>query len=207
MFSFKKYHGLGNDFVLSALEDEHVAPSAQLLQALCSRHTGVGADGLILVGPLRDEGARMIIYNRDGSRPQMCGNGVRCVVAMMADAGVMRPGESVIILSDAGPRECLLSAGSPGKWEVAVDMGAARIEQELVTTRAGDIELTWLSVNMGNPHAVVFARPELEHIDRIGAALNTSHEAFPEGVNAEFVVWDEQVLDVVGAVSEREGER
>lgn len=202
---FQKYHGIGNDFVLAELgmfagEDEKHevrAPDASLLERLCDRHRGVGADGLILVGPLTDDGARMIIFNRDGSRPEMCGNGVRCVVAMLADAGVLVPGDAITILSDAGPRPCVLVRGQVGCWEVAVDMGEALIGEKRAAIEVCGERLDWMDVDMGNPHAVMFMRPAIEVIDAIGAELNGGHEAFPHGVNAEFVVDTGDALDVV----------
>lgn len=198
---FEKYHGIGNDFVLAELDtgQEELAPDVALLERLCDRHRGVGADGLILVGPLTDDGARMIIYNRDGSRPEMCGNGVRCVVAMLADAGVLAVGEEITILSDAGPRPCILVSGSPGSWRVAVDMGASVIGEKCAPIEVGGEVLDWLDVDMGNPHAVTFMspRPSVEVIDAVGEVLNGGHEAFPKGVNVEFVVDEGDALDVV----------
>lgn len=198
---FEKYHGIGNDFVLAELDtgQEEVAPDASLLERLCDRHRGVGADGLILVGALTDDGARMIIYNRDGSRPEMCGNGVRCVVAMLADAGVLAVGEGITILSDAGPRPCVLVDGTRGNWRVAVDMGEPVIGEKRSPIEVGNHTLDWLDVDMGNPHAVTFVspRPSIEEIDAMGEVLNGGHATFPQGVNVEFVVDEGGALDVV----------
>lgn len=182
---FDKYHGLGNDFAL--IERGPSLPEVALLRRICDRHEGVGADGVIVCGPLEGGRAQMIIFNRDGTRPQMCGNGVRCVVARLADAGRIEPGGEVTVVSDAGPRRCELVGGAPGRWQVAVDMGPAALERGRGPIRAGGVELEWVDVDVGNPHAVVFSQPDLEIIDRIGRDLNDAHPAFEQGVNVEFV--------------------
>ena len=186
MISFGKYHGLGNDFVLV---DERDAPDViAYASAICDRHHGVGADGVIVCGAPEQGSARMVIYNRDGSRPQMCGNGVRCVVAQMADRGQLGRGDAITIASDAGPRPCRVVSGHLGRWQIEVQMGRAEVsDQEQSDLIEGAAPITWLGVDMGNPHAVTFSWPSIDEIDEAGQRANDAHPSFPEGVNVEFV--------------------
>ena len=120
---FEKYEGLGNDFILLDVPDEaEVTPERAVL--LCDRHFGVGADGVILVLPPRTpEGdARIRVINADGSIPEMCGNGVRCVAIHVA-AARGRTGGTLRVETDAGERACVLD----GDGMVTVDMGVVRV--------------------------------------------------------------------------------
>ena len=185
---FKKYEGLGNDFVLVPLD----ALSRWLEQVtlVCDRHRGIGADGI--VGYAQDPHTRqvsMVIHNADGTRPQMCGNGVRCVVAALADSGALEAGDAVLVQSDAGPRPCVLGPrdAQTGSWQVAVEMGEPVVAKRAKGFLCGH-ELSWVAVDMGNPHAVTWFAPEsLAHADRLGQAANADAVTFPQGVNLEFV--------------------
>ncbi|RAL23594.1 diaminopimelate epimerase [Lujinxingia litoralis] len=185
MWAFAKYHGLGNDFVIV----ERAADSIDLawVRAICDRHRGVGADGVLALARLGDDRVRMVVFNRDGSRPQMCGNGVRCAAGYARRHWGM--GERLVVESDAGPRHCEVGLGEgPAAWQVRVDMGAAIVEEapELALSHQGT-RWPYVQVDMGNPHAVIFEHPNLEVIDRLGAAANADHPQFEEGTNVEFV--------------------
>ena len=194
---FEKYEGLGNDFILLDVPDEaEVTPERAVL--LCDRHFGVGADGVILVLPPRTpEGdARIRVINADGSIPEMCGNGVRCVAIHVA-AARGRTGGTLRVETDAGERACVLD----GDGMVTVDMGVVRVLGE----RAVDVEGRSIGLALadaGNPHAILFgafARSDVEHL---GPRIAT-HPAFPRGTNVEFacvlgdgidlVVWERGV--------------
>jgi len=184
----QKYHGLGNDFVMvprGVLEED-----PELVKLVCARHTGVGADGVIFWEE-EPEGVRMVIYNDDGSRPEMCGNGVRCLVAMLVDEGVVAARGEVVILSDAGPRPCTVAPGDgPGVHQVRVGMGYALISEERRELTADGATYAFTDVDMGNPHAVILGAPTdlaLEHIDRVGRWANEARDVFEAGVNVEFV--------------------
>lgn len=184
---FGKFHGLGNDFILIRRGD--FPDDQRWVEALCDRHHGIGADGILYYEQDTHEGApaiRMIIHNRDGSRPEMCGNGVRCVARLAAERLDMS-GDDLVVLSDAGPRRCRFPAREPGDWRVTVDMGDAQSKDlpETLTIAARDYRF-W-SVDMGNPHAVTFHRATLEDVDAIGSTLNSDHALYPAGVNVEFV--------------------
>lgn len=202
---FLKYHGLGNDFVVV---EAHRWPDApELARRICDRHRGVGADGLLVVDAdgqshsaddPSDAHAGMIIYNRDGSRPQMCGNGIRCVARYLLEEGRAAGDGELVIASDAGPRRCRLVDKRRGVWRIEVDMGEASVESDSASIEAAGFSADATRVDMGNPHAVVFAVPALSVIDRVGEALNDAHPDFEEGVNVEFVeVTGDQTIRVV----------
>jgi diaminopimelate epimerase len=127
--NLRKYHGLGNDFLIAF--DEPV--DAELARAVCDRHRGVGADGLI--GATREP--RMVLYNADGSRAETSGNGLRCLARALVDVAWQR-GPEFAIATDAGSRRVAIATDG----SVSVDMGPANIDGE--------------HVDLGNPHRVVF---------------------------------------------------
>lgn len=201
---FEKYHGLGNDFMLVEF-DPHAEQvpwlvpewSAGLVASVCDRHRGVGADGVIFCGVQRDGRVRMVIFNQDGSRPEMCGNGVRCVAAwalrrgLGSSRGDEAQGSSLCVLSDAGDRACRISPWDPSRAvQVAVGMGVPQVDKEAEDVVLEHKPLSVWRVDMGNPHAVVFLAPgeemfSLEEIDRLGRAANHARALFAHGVNLE----------------------
>ncbi len=186
---FQKLHGLGNDFIV--LERPFDPNDIDFVPRLCDRRFGVGADGVLFVDLSASDifDARLTIINQDGSRPQMCGNGVRCVARYMVET--LDFGTTVRILTDAGIRTCHVD---PIQWSVQVDMGAARQDGTALFNT-----WEWDLVNMGNPHAVRFfdALPSLDEIDVLGAQANQDRQTFPEGVNLEFVTVIEGQLKAV----------
>jgi diaminopimelate epimerase len=138
-----KHHGLGNDFlVVLDTDDRYASDAGELAIALCDRHRGIGADGLIRLGP----GMRMHLHNADGSRAEMSGNGIRCLAQAIVDNGV-HGGPEFEIETDTGPRWVAIGyAKEHGTQMVTVDMGPARI----VSSERGRAE-----VDMGNPHLVL----------------------------------------------------
>lgn len=192
---FLKVEGLGNDFVLLDLRQLDRAAfedAAQRLErrapALCDRRRGIGGDGLLLVGPPQHGGsdATMRVINHDGSRPQMCGNGLRCV-ALLLSADLGR--SAIAVDTDAGTKRCEARAhGAPGpgcEGEVTVDMGPGL---DLGTASVASFDRPLQAVSMGNPHAIVFTRagedPEVL-ARRHGPAIEVD-PAFSEGTNVEF---------------------
>jgi diaminopimelate epimerase len=150
---FAKLHGLGNDFVLLDLREGGDPLARERAVALCDRHRGIGADGVLTLLP----GSRMLIQNSDGSIPEMCGNGARCAALWMITAGGTRPGRGeVLLLTDAGPRPCVVEAASARAGLVEVDMGVAELFPE---RQLGGFVAR--PVSMGNPHRVIFADPGL----------------------------------------------
>ena len=156
---FAKLHGLGNDFVLLDLRGGGAPLAPERAVALCDRHLGIGADGVLTLlpgGGAAAGGVRMLVQNADGSVPEMCGNGARCAALFLATEGCTRPGEGqVLLLTDAGPRPCSVAAPSARQGLVEVDMGIARLEAPRglpLPNRRAD---AW-PVSMGNPHRVLF---------------------------------------------------
>jgi diaminopimelate epimerase len=187
---FKKYEGLGNDFIL--LELSAGSLGADAVRRLCDRHFGIGADGVLLVGPPRTPGATatMIILNADGSQPEMCGNGIRCVAIHIA-AKHGRDGAEILIDTDAGPLACKVDNA-----EVEVEMGKL--------SDLGPVEVAiegrahrFIRMSAGNPHAVTFERYEPSEIDVIGPLVARA-PLFPEGTNVEFArLGDDGGIDLV----------
>lgn len=185
MVEFFKYHGLGNDFALMPAGAYGVSPAE--VAAFCDRHRGVGADGIIFFGPPSSDDAdwRMTIYNRDGSRPQMCGNGIRCLARHLVEV-VGFEGEALRVETDAGLRICHVVSRGPSAWQIAVQMGEARWDAEHPPIAFEGERFSTVRVDMGNPHAVIFEARAIEFIDRFGAWANQERDHFAEGVNLEF---------------------
>lgn len=192
--SFHKYEGLGNDFLVVRTDDE-AAFTPERVRALCDRRFGVGGDGVLLVLPPRSEGAvaRMKVLNADGSVPEMCGNGLRCVaVAVAVERGVER-GE-LAIDTDAGLRRCVVERGCSGAV-VEVDMGIVRVTGELSLEADGE-QWPIVTADAGNPHAIVRRTVDPSRYEAVGRALST-HAHFPRGTNVHFVRHGEGALDLV----------
>lgn len=182
---FAKYEGLGNDFLVVDADDETVVPS-ELASALCDRRRGVGGDGVLLVLPATSVGAvaRMRVVNADGSVPEMCGNGLRCVALHVART---RPSVSArfVIDTDAGPKTCEVSELSTDRATVRVDMGIVSVVGSRDITIDGRVFSLTLA-DAGNPHAITTQPFERADVDRFGPPLAT-HASFPAGTNVEFV--------------------
>lgn len=202
--AFAKLHGLGNDFILfdgllgelpSALHDPGVA------RRLCDRRRGIGGDGLLLVLPPDSSGAsaRMIVLNADGSRPQMCGNGIRCVARFLGtDHPELLTGNIVRIATDAGVLQCSPRPAPGDRPGVEVAMGAPSFARERLPMNgsglfidgllsSGDRTLRATAVSMGNPHLVLFCEDPSE-VERRARELGPElerHPAFPERTNVE----------------------
>lgn len=151
---FEKYQGLGNDFLVVDAASDALFDAAEV-RRLCDRHFGVGGDGVLLVAPADTPGARarMIVLNSDGSRPEGCGNGLRCVALHLARADAVTQGEYVID-TDAGPRSAKVERDG-AEALITVTMGRGQVEGELEVPFRGR-DLRFARVSMGNPHAIAF---------------------------------------------------
>jgi diaminopimelate epimerase len=172
--AFEKWEGLGNDFIVVRGPD--VGP--ERASELCDRRRGIGADGVLSIA---DEpgGTRMVVRNADGSRPEMCGNGVRCVVGSVAAERGLERGE-IVVLSDAGERSCQLERVRDGEFHVTVAMGQARIDGRI--ERPAFEGRQFVRVDVGNPHAVSFDTFGPRDLDVVGPALERGIEG---GINVE----------------------
>src|SRR5690242_2789857 len=145
VLGFEKWEGLGNDFVVLHFDKDSSLLSPDLARVLCDRHRGIGADGVL--GLTHEDGKpRMVVLNADGSRPEMCGNGLRCVAAFEAE----RVGEKELTLdfaTDAGDKRCVIKRVGEGFYDVTVDMGRAKIGQPLEVPVGGEKILSFTTVD------------------------------------------------------------
>ena len=179
---FTKMQGLGNDYLY--VYGEPVEPAAWSVK-LSERHFGAGSDGMIWIAPSAVADFKMRIFNADGSEAKMCGNGIRCVGKYVHDKGYTDKTElTVETLSGIKTLSLRLTDGKV--TSAAVEMGTVTVAPEK-TIRADGQEVTCLPVDVGNPHAVIFT-PDAEAapLTTLGPAIE-HHEAFPGGVNVEFV--------------------
>lgn len=193
-----KAHGASNDFVMIEDMEDNLDLEDDLVVRLCDRRRGVGADGVIRVvqGP---EGLVLMDHrNADGSRPEMCGNGVRCFAKFCFDRGILAGTESTV-MTRSGPREVHVHHDAKGKvCRVEVEMGSASFspsripveadpEQDFLDIRLDGVAQRAYFANIGNPHAVVYVDdPEVTPVDVWGPAVETDVR-FPNGANASFV--------------------
>ena len=183
---FTKNHGLGNDYMYVYGEPEN--PS-ELSIRLSERHFGAGSDGMIWISPSAVADFRMRIFNADGSEAKMCGNGIRCVGKYVYDKGYTDK-KRITIETLSGIKTLTLKTSNGKVKSASVDMGNAVISSDMTLT-AGSDEITCMPVSVGNPHAVIFVSDaENVPLEKSGPLIE-KHEAFPGGVNVEFV----QVID------------
>jgi len=190
--AFTKMHGLGNDFVVLDARASALGIDAARAQAIADRRTGVGCDQLLILKPTNGSGADafMEIRNCDGAEAEACGNGTRCVAALLMDE---KGSDDVVIETVAG----LLRATRAADGQVTVDMGPARLEWNQiplaaeadtlhVDVREGPLADP-VAVNIGNPHAVFFV-DDAEAVDlEIHGPKLEHHPMFPERANIEVV--------------------
>ena len=179
---FTKMQGLGNDYLYVYGEPED--PSETSVR-LSDRHFGPGSDGMIWISPSDRADFRMRIFNADGSEAKMCGNGIRCVGKYVYDKGYTdKTRLRVDTLSGIKTLELNLVRGKVKT--VAVDMGRAVVSPPMELEALGQA-VRCVPVDMGNPHAVIFTGDaESAPLTTLGPAIER-HEAFPGGVNVEFV--------------------
>lgn len=196
---FTKYHGLGNDFILidNRHQSEPLLTQNQAVQ-LCDRHFGIGADGVIFALPttVEDTDYTMRIFNSDGSEPEMCGNGIRCLAKFIADLDSKKKTE-YRIHTLAG----LMIPKLQPDGQVKVDMGmpkllASQIPTTLATAESKVVEQplevegkVWsvTCVSMGNPHCITFVEDVASiPLETLGPKFE-HHSVFPERTNTEFI--------------------
>jgi len=204
LIKFTKMHGIGNDYVYIDCTKEgalELLPDPSNLSKLVSnRHFGIGSDGLILIAPSKKADFQMIMYNADGSRGEMCGNGIRCVGKYAYDHGLTKKDE-ITVETLAGVRTLSLNIGSDGKVEtVRVDMGEAVLDtRKIPVTYPEDTMIgqplevkgqiyNVTCVSTGNPHCVVFCDNDIKRMDleKLGPSFE-KHPLFPKRINTEFV--------------------
>lgn len=179
-----KAHAYGNDFLyLTADAIGGAADLPALARRLCARHTGAGADGLI-VYTSTEAGARMRLLNADGSPSEVSGNGVRGLAALVARERDLGPGASLAIATDAGLKTLdLLNREGRWRFEFRAEMGAPGALRQVALDVAG-LHVTVAALSMGNPQCVLIEPLDERRLATIGPALQT-HPEFPYGVNVE----------------------
>ena len=201
---FTKMHGCGNDYVYVNCFAETVEDPGAVAQLVSDRHFGIGSDGLILIKPSEVADFEMAMYNADGSRGEMCGNGIRCVAKYVYDFGLTDK-TSISVETLAGIKYLDLTVENGKVEKVRVNMGApiltpaeipvdsslfpeakdAVVAQPL-TVAGKAYKVT--CVSMGNPHDVIFMDEDVRALDleKIGPGFE-NHKAFPKRTNTEFV--------------------
>ena len=184
---FTKMQGLGNDYVYVNLFEEKVEDPVATAIAVSDRHFGIGSDGLILIGPSDVADFEMIMYNLDGSRGEMCGNGIRCVGKYVYDHGIVDHPE-IDVATGSGIKHLKMTVENGKVSSVTVNMGQPEQTSGLDETILVDgKEWKFTGISMGNPHAVVFVEdPWTMDLPKIGPSFET-HERFPDRTNTEFI--------------------
>ena len=195
---FTKMQGIGNDYVYVNCLEESVPDPPETARRISDRHFGVGSDGLILIRPCETADFEMEMYNADGSRSGMCGNGMRCVAKYVYDFGLTD--KTALVIASGGrnyPVELFLDGGKAAR--VKVDMGRPGLRPEEIPVKlpgenvirvpvtVGGKEYRMTCVSMGNPHCVVSVEdPDSLDLQKIGPDFENL-PLFPERVNTEFI--------------------
>ncbi|MBD3382965.1 MAG: diaminopimelate epimerase [candidate division Zixibacteria bacterium] len=196
---FFKMHGLGNSFIFLDLLDRSYrsVDYSDLARSICDISTGVGADGLILIGKSRRADFAMRIINSDGSEAEMCGNGLRCMVRYLYD-NQLASGKKMNVDTLAGRISAEVVDSSKNSFKVKVAMGRPVFDTDQIPVlsrskehiekaiRVNNQQLKITVVSMGNPHAVCFVEDFDFDLHLLGPMLE-NHKIFPERANVEFV--------------------
>ena len=203
---FTKMQGCGNDYIYinGATEQITQEDKPDFVRKISDRHFGVGGDGAIFINPSDEADFEMEMYNADGSRAEMCGNGIRCVAKYVYDKGMTDKTDISVIscgkikylklfIKDGKVDTVRVNMGAPElkpeNIPVIADAGKDNLISEPITVHGKEYKMT--CVSMGNPHAVVFMDDvENLEIEQIGPYFET-HERFPNRINTEFV----QIID------------
>ena len=210
-FKFTKMQGCGNDYIYVNGFTEKIPQEekTELVRHISDRHFGIGGDGVIFINPSLEADFEMEMYNADGSRAEMCGNGIRCVAKYVYDKGLTDKTDiSVISYGQIKYLQLFLKEGQVDT--VRVNMGAPELRPERIPVAGAEAgmplekerivnapiivqgkEYKMTCVSMGNPHAVIFLEDVTNlEIEQIGPYFE-NHERFPKRINTEFV----KVLD------------
>ena len=196
--NFTKMHGLGNDYVYVNCFEEKIDNPPAVARFVSDRHFGIGSDGLIMINPSKVADFEMEMYNADGSRGEMCGNGIRCVAKYVYDYGMTD--KTQISVETLGGIKYLDLTVEDGKVAlVRVDMGKPELQADLIPIvseneqvidepiEVDGKEYRMTGVSMGNPHTVIYV-DDVKNLDleKIGPKFE-NHERFPKRINTEFV--------------------
>ncbi|MCU6795254.1 diaminopimelate epimerase [Paenibacillus sp. WQ 127069] len=198
--NFTKMHGLGNDFIVVAGQQELPVDANELAIRLCSRFFGIGADGLVYILPSKIADYQMRIINSDGSESEQCGNAIRCVAKYIYEYGMMDASATELTVETvgAGAQQVQLTVVEGKVTAVRVDMGEpilqgalipTALDQEQVLNQPIEVdgqEFHFTAVSMGNPHCVIYVDDAVGFdLAEWGPKLE-KHPMFPRRVNVEF---------------------
>lgn len=197
--NFTKMHGIGNDYVYVDCTKRELKKPEEIARFVSDRHFGIGSDGLILIKRSEVADFYMDMYNADGSKGEMCGNGIRCVAKYVYDYGLTDKKE-LTIETLAGIKELVLTIEEDKVAKVRVNMGAPILAPEKIPVLASkkpvvkepivvdDKEWEMTCVSVGNPHAIVFLEEPVSTfpIEKVGPSFE-HHKRFPNRINTEFV--------------------
>lgn len=195
---FSKLQALGNDYIYvdCIKQDPRGVNLRKLSKSICDRHFGVGGDGLILILPGEKAKFKMEFYNPDGTKAEMCGNGVRCFARYLCQHGLSRKKKEWIETKKRLIQTEILNS-HPENFQIRVDMGEPVLDRKKVPVK-GDLkfciqeklkiggkifEIT--SLSMGNPHTVVLVKNFPKDWQKVGALIE-NHPMFPQKTNVEF---------------------
>ena len=172
---FEKYHGLGNDFLIT--EDISIIGNHELIKSICNRYTGIGADGLIIV---KKDPLEMVFYNQDGSRGEMCGNGIRCFSYYCYNHKLIEKNNFDCLTLD-GIKHLEIKSITP--FIVKVKMGKMIDKLDSTFIEFNEKKYLVYSLNFGVPHAVIYTTDISEEL----GSYISNHEYFPNKTNVNFV--------------------
>ncbi|VVB96765.1 Diaminopimelate epimerase [uncultured archaeon] len=191
MIHFTKLHGNGNDFILiDEYRGEIMSDKSRFAAKYCNRRFGIGADGVLYLGNSDKADVSMRIFNSDGSEPEMCGNGIRCLAKYALDEGYIK--ENASVETRAGILQVALRVGD--KTWITVNMGKTVFEREKIPAKGGGEFLNVplhgynvTAVNTGVPHAVIFVNSFEARLMEIAPKIRYD-PVFPKGINVNFVI-------------------
>ena len=183
---FTKMHGAGNDYIHVNTMVYQIDNPEELSIAWSKTHTGIGSDGLVLIGSSDIADFSMHIYNADGSEAMMCGNASRCIGKYVYEAGLTQKNK-VTLETLSGIKELQLKIEREEVTEVTVDMGMPAVGEIALEVEAGREIYTGTVISMGNPHLVIFV-DEMDKVElaSVGPLLECL-PLFPDRTNVEFV--------------------
>jgi len=188
---FQKWQGAGNDFIIiDNLNNQVVTLNSQLISRLCDRHFGIGADGLMLVGPSKEYDFEMIFYNSDGLPAEMCGNGGRCIAAMASQSGIFS--NKTTFLTTDGPHEAEVIRKD---WIRLRMIDIKNIERVKIPHEEYQTKEDAIFLNTGVPHLVVYVNDiDSVNVETTGRKLRYLDRFLPAGINVNFVKIEGQTL-------------
>ncbi len=195
---FTKMHGCGNDYVYVDATKESVSDPERAAVFVSDRHFGIGSDGLILIEPSEVADFTMSMFNADGSRGEMCGNGIRCVGKYVYDHGLTDKDE-ITIETLAGVKTLKLFVKDGRVESVRVNMGEPIFDVRKIPVIFPENEMTGVPmevdgtiykvscISMGNPHCVTFLNEDVRELELTGIGPKfETHSTFPKRINTEF---------------------